>query len=1041
MPDEHALTPETLLAHQAWVERLARGLVRDSSLAQDLAQETWLQASRGERALDATSLRAYLGGMLNNLRRASWRAGERRARREARAARPEALPSPAELVERAELQRLLVESVLALPEAERTAVLLHYFEGVPSEEIARRAGIPSATVRSRIHRGLEHLRTRLSARVPREDLLAGLLVLARFSPSLAPVAPDDASGARPAASPSPLPWIGGLLAMKTLPMIVAGCAALALAGLWTLTRGGDNRGAEPAPELARVEPTGLVPAAPPSALDAASSAPRTSVAVEQSHAPAAEPEATPAALAHVEARVLDASGNPLAEVEVRADDELLQRTGLGGRVVLALPVARENEFELLEFHRPGFARERRGLRLRASARIPLGDVVLGEAGTIRGRVEDERGRGVPHVRVMATGLENARTDPEELRRLGPEEDERAVASLTAEDGSFELADVPTGPARLWAGGGEHAWSSVGPLEVAAAGIEGTRIELHPLDTVDRISGIALDPEGEPVPGAWIHTWFTAASFGQGGSLKTDAAGRFEIRLQQRVNYDLTLQDEENRWSEVYAFGVEPGTHDLELHFEPVTWLDVSVRDPEGHPLPDASLGLEAADPSLRVTALSERTAEGGLRMRLPNTRFSVTAEAPRREYGIQGPFDPFTAPPRIEFTLRALGGILGIVRDDSGQPVAGVEVGLYRAVADTLVVESDGFRLRTEGSTQIKTETDAGGRFALYPAVHRGPEIASDAFVLRATTKGWAPTELPARRYDVLRGEEVELRLQRGGAIEGCARLAPGVDPAGIVLAFHRGDGKARTVRLDSDGCYRLEGLTPGGWNVEALEDEIHGHRSSSSASYYEEGAPPFEEPDCIVVDGQTTRLDVDLGDLAPCTLRGRLTLVGGDVTGWTASLELDGEDAVPAAALDSDGSFTLVAGRGERYRLVLRAPEGGHGRIEVSEDLVLAPGTRAWELELPVGRLDGEGAVGRGTRERFYRYTWTGSIGGHGLRARARLVPDPAGHFELAPVPAGPGTLSCNDPVGQGQEFAEWETVAEFEVPAGGAHTLVIHN
>src|SRR5262245_61393137 len=173
MSDPYAIDPAVLLAQQPWVERLAQGLVRDSSLAQDLAQEAWLTAARSAPR-EPGSLQAYLGGVVRNLKRSAWRADVRRTRREELAARPEALPSPAELVERAELQRMLVESVLALSETERTTLLLHYFEGVSCEEIARRSALPAATVRSRLKRGLEHLRERLQERVAREDLLAGL---------------------------------------------------------------------------------------------------------------------------------------------------------------------------------------------------------------------------------------------------------------------------------------------------------------------------------------------------------------------------------------------------------------------------------------------------------------------------------------------------------------------------------------------------------------------------------------------------------------------------------------------------------------------------------------------------------------------------------------------------------------------------------------------------------------------------------------------------------------------------------------------------
>ena len=209
---------EALLAERPVLERLACGLVRDSSLADDLAQEACLAAAVRGGPRTGASLRAFLAGVLRNLRRNQVRSDRRRELREAAAARPEALPSSAELVERAELQRLLVESVLALAEPERTAILLRYFEDLTAEEIALRAGVPSATVRSRVQRGLERVRARLESRIPRRDLFAGLVGLARWP---APLAAAATTG-------SALPWIGGILAMKTFAVLVAACAVLAI---------------------------------------------------------------------------------------------------------------------------------------------------------------------------------------------------------------------------------------------------------------------------------------------------------------------------------------------------------------------------------------------------------------------------------------------------------------------------------------------------------------------------------------------------------------------------------------------------------------------------------------------------------------------------------------------------------------------------------------------------------------------------------------------------------------------------------------------
>lgn len=65
-----------------------------------------------------------------------------------------------------ELQRRVRHEVARLPEAQRTAVWLHYFESYPVAEIARLVDLPDATVRSRLRAGLRRLSLSL------DDLLA-----------------------------------------------------------------------------------------------------------------------------------------------------------------------------------------------------------------------------------------------------------------------------------------------------------------------------------------------------------------------------------------------------------------------------------------------------------------------------------------------------------------------------------------------------------------------------------------------------------------------------------------------------------------------------------------------------------------------------------------------------------------------------------------------------------------------------------------------------------------------------------------------------
>ncbi len=156
-------SPDELFAQAGWIRALALSLVRDAAQADDLVQETLL-AGLERRPTGGPTLRQWLRGVLHR-RVAFWRRGhERRRARERAHAVPEALPSSAALLERAEAHRRLVEALTGLRDPYRTVLLLRFYEDLAPREIARRQGVPAATVRSQLKRGLAVLRAALDER-------------------------------------------------------------------------------------------------------------------------------------------------------------------------------------------------------------------------------------------------------------------------------------------------------------------------------------------------------------------------------------------------------------------------------------------------------------------------------------------------------------------------------------------------------------------------------------------------------------------------------------------------------------------------------------------------------------------------------------------------------------------------------------------------------------------------------------------------------------------------------------------------------------
>src|ERR1051325_6212524 len=84
--------PEVLLTNTAWMTRLARRLVADDQLAEDLVQDTWLQAIRSPPR-DPATLGAWLRRVLTRLAgRVARRESERPARELRAAAGPGGAP-------------------------------------------------------------------------------------------------------------------------------------------------------------------------------------------------------------------------------------------------------------------------------------------------------------------------------------------------------------------------------------------------------------------------------------------------------------------------------------------------------------------------------------------------------------------------------------------------------------------------------------------------------------------------------------------------------------------------------------------------------------------------------------------------------------------------------------------------------------------------------------------------------------------------------------------------------------------------------------
>src|SRR5262245_58322146 len=154
---------QDLLAHAAWLRRLARELIRDPGAAEDAVQDTFVAALRRPPGGEGP-VRPWLATVLRNFARMRGRArayDAERVRRAGAAATPETLPSAEALLAQHEQLRHLAALVSALEEPYRSTILLWSEQGLSPSEIAHRQGVPAGTVRWRLKAGLDRLRRRL----------------------------------------------------------------------------------------------------------------------------------------------------------------------------------------------------------------------------------------------------------------------------------------------------------------------------------------------------------------------------------------------------------------------------------------------------------------------------------------------------------------------------------------------------------------------------------------------------------------------------------------------------------------------------------------------------------------------------------------------------------------------------------------------------------------------------------------------------------------------------------------------------------------
>ncbi len=935
MHDANTLTSERLLSEIEGLRKLARLLVADSQTADDVVQDACVAAlERGDSV--RKNPRGWLRAVTRNVAFNERRSASRRRGRERECAVPEAMPSAAEVAERLDTRRSLVDAVEALPPPYRAVIYLRFFENVSASEIARRLDVPVETVRTRIKRGLRRLRVSLDTRHGRAWHLA-----------LAPVGLG-------------LPSISklGVLAVKKHAVVLALVLIVILAGWLVLgPRPGSN---EPPHETGDLDalsgkPVSVAPAGAPEP-DATPVLERGPVDTTE-EAPVQPEVVVAAAGGTVRGRVVDAeTGDGLAGVEVSLvrreiviDDAhgapLRTTTATDGSYRLSdVPPGRSTLVVRSATHfvpsfatqRPVFAAAAFGpgapqiasrtppaltVRMRKSFGTVIRDVRLSRGIAIRGRVVGPDGEPVAGALVTAAPVDLWPTrDP----WAAPEAALGGLPAKSGTDGTFEIGGLPP----------RHAWtlraSKKGLIGVPSKRVRTRTGRPTPEVTLQLVaaavvSGVVVDEKDEPMAAVPVLLLgLNPARPLEQQRTVTNAEGlfRFEAAAGSPRPF-LTAKPAGHPGESLRLQPLEPGEKRPGLRITIQTGLVVSgtLFDSDRKPIPHQTIQLSKADaaragPRMIMDAsqslLTRTDAAGRFRFTgVPSGRLRLTVPRGPLVPGVEL-MRPFQAPAEeLEVTWNGARDLVlrGTVLAPDGHPVPHATL-QWQPVRRNRVPGQ--FFSATSPDMTVSVED---GTFAI-PVGQKGPyriDVSdprdADGFLINAV-----PVQM--RVDDV--SDPVTVRLREGKVIRGRVLDAKGEGLGGIAV-----QGLGVIVWTRDDGRFELNGLSDG------------------DASLLVIAPMGYLELNATNVAAGTDDYTVTL--YASVELSGTATHEGKPAAGGRVQVEWPTDGTIPggirAASVDTEGSFVIEGvPAGKPLRVTARYfPQGSVPPPEVVHEDVLA--------------------------------------------------------------------------------------------------------
>ncbi|MBL8895996.1 MAG: sigma-70 family RNA polymerase sigma factor [Planctomycetes bacterium] len=950
---------DALADQREFARRVARAVVRDEHIAEDIAQDALISTFASRPPL-LRSMRAWIGQVARN-RALRWRRREeQRRQRESAVARGESAEERS--TRDLELQRELLEALGTLEAHYRTALYLRYFEEHPPSRIAAELGVPVATVKTRLQRGLVQLRAELERRHGGAPG-AWLPTLALFA------FPQGGTGVLTATASL------AVSALAVPKLLLAAALLVALLGAaWLVSPIGAVGTPAPAIATATADPleAGTPGGGEPSIARRAAMFTADPEARELGAPTPLAARSTPTLRGRC---VAAETGHPLARCRIQlrgramneqiaamhagapwiAPGEIL--TGADGTFALRIDAPEGWEIELLVHREERLLRHALFHIYAPPTSRDLGDIALLRGQRLAGRVVDSSGAVVADVRVHLGDLPIALGELADLLQI------QKIASVSDALGNFAFdTPIPAGTWTLQASGSAVAPSSPEEVyvpETLDAAPLVVRVERRLLPWIE---GVVVDEHGVGVPRVLVGATAPDGS-ADGCNSGTREDGSFRIRARKPSSAPVQLSVLDPGECESLLEALPPcawGSREVRIVLRRGLALDLRVVERGGgEPVTDFAVSCWnpwSKRPNLTALRHMGQHEEGRVAVTgIERGRNVLYVHPLSRDFLRSAPYE-FEAgsaplmPLRVEverlapLRVRVVDGAGIAVPGASVEVVAlgGAELGPREALFDRFVHHWMPGHPRHE--LLARSSTDDEGRTAV------GVPSRRERIVLRAEHPAFAPRIVDLGSSTT--GVELQLSLARGGAIAGQILLGSHEASRLRCELFRVEEARevgrrpsTRLVELRADGSFLVSGLDPGSYTAELSTISgpllrLPGGSSSSLAPL------PAHVPQVAVADGETSALEIDLENRSPATLHARVLLEGEP---WTrAELYLRGRGAASGPhALDAGGRCSITGILPGTYAALLHVVRATSSRTviyECMEPLDVAPGAELHE-------------------------------------------------------------------------------------------------